>query len=231
MTNIVLLVRDRPRLTEQTLRTLYEETPRDQFNLVIVDDGSWPETTQIISRYSRRENCEVVTFLKPVGIVGFLRNVGVWTSERVFGRGEWLYLSDNDVVFREAWLTYMTGMLYHGGGTKQVRVLGGYRHPFHAVNEKVGWSSWGQIELTDAVAGYSMLMNWNTWDKFGPFDQHAKGVCQSEDYAFCQKITQAGDSVGYASYPHIFNCGITNSEGKPAIGSESFPRQPGLIYE
>ena len=31
--------------------------------------------------------------------------------------------------------------------------------------------------------------------------------------------------------PQIANCGITNSEGKPAIGSEQFPRVKGLIYE
>ncbi len=227
MTSIVLLVKDRPRLTEQTLRTLYEETPRDQFNLVIIDDGSWPETAQILARYSRRDNCEVVTFLRSVGIVGFLRNVGVWTSERFFGRGDYLYLSDNDIVFRDGWHNYLTGMYRHGN----VKVLGGYRHPFHGVNGEQGFSSWGKIEETDAVAGYSMLMSWDVWDKYGPFDQHAKGVCQSEDFAFCHKITQDGGKVGYSIVPQIYNCGITNSEGKPAIGHEQFPRVPGLVYE
>ncbi len=243
MTNIILLVKDRPRLTEQTLRTLYEETPRDQFNLVIVDDGSWPETAQILSRYSRRDNCEVVTFLRSVGIVGFLRNVGVWTSERYFGRGDYLMTIDNDISFLNSrWLSTMIDALDHvmqyPDGKEDGRyysILGGYRHPHHGINHTAKLVGMGQpditVEETDAVAGYMQFMRWATWDLHGPYDQHAKGVCQSEDWAICQSIVQSKGCVGYVHPPVIANCGITNSEGKPAVGHAEFPRIPGLIYE
>ncbi len=254
MTNIILLVKDRVRLTEQCLRTLYEETPRDQFNLVIVDDGSWPETAQILARYSRRDNCEVVTFLRSVGIVGFLRNVGVWTSERYFGRGDYLCLIDNDIAMLHDWLPKMIEALDHvwtgaDDTADTYKVLGGYRHPFHGVNHTSALVGMGRpdttVEETDAVAGYMHFMKWSTWDDFGPYDQHAKGVCQSEDFAFCQAVKRGNPvrgveqtfadivngKVGYIHPPVIANCGITNSEGKPAIGSESFPRIAGLIYE
>lgn len=243
MTNIVLLVKDRPRLTEQTLRTLYEETPRDQFNLVIVDDGSWPETAQILARYSRRDNCEVMTFLRSVSIVGFLRNVGVWTSERFFGRGDYLCTIDNDIAFLHDWMLKMIDAMESLPST--VKMLGGYRHPFHGVNATWGLPHSRKFEETDAIAGYMHFMEWSIWDSFGPYDQHAKGVCQSEDFAFCQRIKESrseggsyedpnpllGYTVGYIHPPVIANCGITNSEGKPAIGHEQFPRIPGLIYE
>ncbi len=225
MTNVCMIVRDRPRLTEQTLRTLYEETPRDQFTLTVCDDGSWPETAQILARYSRRDNCEVVTFLRSVGIVGFLRNVGVWTSERYFGRGDYLCLIDNDIAFLNKWLKRMVAAY-----TVQVGVLGGYQHPFHGPRIEQPSITTPSVIYTDAVAGYMHFMNWRTWDEFGPYDQHAKGVCQSEDFAFCQKILKEHSTVAYIHPPVIANCGVTNSEGKPAVGSESFIRYPGLIY-
>lgn len=224
--NVVMLVKDRVRLTEQALRTLYENTPRDQFNLTIVDDGSDIETGLVVERY-KQDNMRVVHFPESIGIVGFLRNVGAWASERYFGRGEFLYFSDNDVAFFSGWLDKMTEVLScRDWISGNVKLLGGYRHPFHGVN-----GSWPQVELTDAVAGYSHLMRWSTWDKYGPYDQHAKGVCQSEDFAICQKIVKDGGKVGYIHPPVIANCGITNSEGKPAIGHEAFPRLPDLIYE
>jgi glycosyltransferase involved in cell wall biosynthesis len=238
MTNVILLVKDRPRLTEQTLRTLYEETPRDQFNLVIVDDGSWPETTQILSRYSRRDNCEIVTFLKSVSVVGFLRNVGAWTSERFFGRGEYLCFIDNDLAFLPNWLTRMQTaldytLLYPDGKEdgRRYSILGGYRHPHHGINHTSNGSAIETVEETDAVAGYMHFMRWATWDLHGPYDQHAKGVCQSEDWAICQSVRQEKGVVGYVQPPTIANCGLTNSERNPAVGHESFMRYAGLIYE
>ena len=238
MTNIVMLVKDRPRLTEQCLRTLYMHTPIDQFNLTVVDDGSWPETQRVVKGYHGYANIETVTIQHSVGVVGFLRNFGVGVAERKFGRGDWLYFSDNDVAFLPGWLERLTDRLTFGE-TLGLGVLGGYRHPFHG---RIGGGTAGEemavllekeegIVLTDAVAGYSHLMFWDTWDAYGPFDSHAKGVCKSEDFAFCRKVIEAGGYVGYIEPAVIANCGITNSENKRAVGAESFPRLPGLVYE
>lgn len=234
MTNIVLLVRDRPRLTEQCLRTLYECTEPGSFNLTVLDDGSRPETARIIDSYqSQKLNMETVRFILPVGIVGFLRNVGAGASERFFGRGEFLYFSDNDVAFLPGWLPAMQNRMKLVQVSYQRMdlcfVAGGYQHPYHATNTDLQC-----FHETDAVAGYSHLMTWDTWDGFGPYESHAKGVCQSEDHAFCQKVSNAAGGrtvVGYVHPPVILNCGITNSEGKPAIGSEAFEHREGYIYE
>lgn len=227
MTNVCLLVKNRPRLTEQTLLSLYANTPHDQFNLTIVNDGSDTKTVTVLASYVARSNCRIIS-VSSIGIVGFLRNVGASASERYFGRGEWLCFIDNDIAFMPNWLQKMIYTMRYSAANQiaNVVVLGGYRHPFHGVNyESQVWQE------TDAVAGYMHFMRWETWDKYGPYDQHAKGVCQSEDFAFCQKIIKDGGRVGYIHPPVIANCGITNSEGKPAVGSEQFPRIPGLIYE
>ena len=233
MTNVVLLVHNRPRLTHQTLDTLYAATPKDQFNLTIVDDGSDMDTERVLAQFAskHRENLRVISFCRPIHIVGFLKNVGAWSAERYFGRGEWLCFIDNDIAFTRGWLDRMEDRLTFGQSPGvEVRILGGYRHPFHQPNAAALPRDEG-IEFTDAVAGYMHFMNWATWDRSGPYDQHAKGVCQSEDFAICQKVKELGGRVGYIDPPVIHNCGITNSEGKPAIGGEHFPRIPGLIYE
>lgn len=233
MTNIILIARDRPRLTEQTLRTLYMNTDPTAFNLCVVNDGSQIETTRIIEQYQKKDNCTAVHIVKPVGIVGFLKNLGAWVAERYFGRGKFLYFSDNDVAFEREWLMRMTDRLEFGE-TQGILLLGGYRHPFHGSPAGAWATAMAEDEgilITDAVAGYSHLMRWSTWDAHGPYDQHAVGVCQSEDFALCQKVIARGGAVGYIHPPVIHNCGITNSEGKPAIGAEHFPRVKGLIYE
>jgi GT2 family glycosyltransferase len=228
MVNIVLLVKDRPRLTDQALRSLYANTPQDQFNLLVMQDGSGPDVQDLMMRYRFRENCREIDLGASIGIVGWLRNVGASASERYFGRGEYLVQADNDLFFKRDWLSTMVQRMKFSE-RYGFKVLGGYRHPFHGAiagyhpsyeNGPSKESAW--IEETDAVAGYMHFMEWETWDKFGPYDQHAKGVCQSDDFAYCRKIVDAGYRVGYVNPPVIINCGLTNSEGKPAVGHEHF---------
>lgn len=174
--------------------------------------------------YRFRDNCRVIDLGASIGIVGWLRNVGASASERYFGRGEWLYFSDSDVAFFPGWLQKMTMVASSG-----VALLGGCRHPFHGVNleeyyGRFGWQS------TDAVAGYSLLMKWETFDKYGPFSDNQKGVGASEDFALSRKIVEDGGRIGYIHPPVLAHTGVTNTDGKPATGSDSFKRVEGILY-
>ncbi len=231
MTNVILLVKDRPNLTAQCLKTLYDNTPRDQFNLTIMDDGSKVDTIDLYVAASRRawsgddNNLRVIRMEGSISIVGWLRNTGASASERYFGRGGWVYFSDSDVAFFPGWLQKMQMVASSG-----VSLLGGCRHPFHGVNleeyyGRFGWQS------TDAVAGYSLLMKWNTFDKYGPFASNQKGVGASEDFALSRKIVEDGGRIGYIHPPVLAHTGIVNTDGKPATGADSFPRVAGILYE
>lgn len=228
MTNIVMLVKDRYRLTEQAVRTLYMNTPKDQFTLTLVNDGSAIETMHLTRTYSKLyENCTAIHFDHSIGIVGFLRNVGIAASERYFGRGDWVAFLDNDIAVFPCWLEKMTEALdMRDWVGYNVRVLGGCRHPFHGNN-----GTWGNVELTDAVAGYSMLMRWNTWESYGPFMCNQKGVGASEDFHLCQRIVADGLKVGYINPPVLAHTGLSNTDGNPATGHDSMERVRGIIYE
>lgn len=218
--NVVMIARDRHKLTAQALGSLYENTQSAAFNCVLVDDGS----DEPFGVYPSNPHWQSLRLEKPCGIVGLVRNLGAYLSERYFGRGDYLLFVDNDVYFLPQWLERMTLDLEM---ERNLAVLGGQRHPYHGVNAKhIG----GLVEETDAVAGYAMMMRWDVWDGCGPFDAHAKGLGQSEDWALCQKARSIGMYVGYHNPPTILHTGMTDTDGKPIAGAEQFERVPGVLY-
>ena len=229
MTSIVMLVRDRPRLTDQALESIYNHSVPGHYTLTIMDDGSLPATRKLLVD---RTNTVVCHFSRSIGILGFLRNIGAQVSEKVFGRSDWLCFLDNDVAVFEGWLPALMELgsrlpLF----PRQAFVIGGQRHPFHQATTAHNFDDCMVFNEVDAVAGYSMFMSWDTWDRFGPFDANAKGIGQSEDWAFSRRVKKGGGIVGYTPPPVLAHCGVTDSLGKPATGHEAFERFPGLIYE
>lgn len=221
--NVVMLVKDRPRLTLQALSTLARNTDIP-FNLVVIDDMSKPETRDMLTLFGLRANVAILRNETSKGITGQARNLGVYWSEKYWGRGDWLVLLDNDVAMLPGWASRITNVMLAAGD--DLKVLGGARHPYH--QPIATYNGWQEV---DAVAGYCQLMRWETWDTWGPLDAHAPGTCQSEDFKFCQDIRKDGFKVGYMTEFVIIDCGLTGTDGKPAIGAEAKPRAEGYYYE
>ncbi len=258
MVNIVLLVRDRYKLTEQTIRTLYENTDPDSFNLTIVDDESEDFRVQRLLdidkrgtfHFLNRHNTSVVAVNNSSHVLSKLKNLGVYWSEQRFGRGDWLYLSDNDVYFKPGWLDTMIDRATYSEPLG-FRLWGGQAHPFHQpipTKENLEDVENGEgLTEHDCLAGTSWLMRWETWDRYGPFATgNAPGVCQSEDYAFTEKMRNSSllrkfreldrephPRIGVVNPHVVIDCGITNSDGKPSPGSDLklIHRIPGVYYE
>src|SRR5438552_4094549 len=93
MVNAVMLVRDRLELTRQAIFTMLDHVPVGSLNLTIADDGSQDETRFLLERFAN-DRVRVLRLFPPVGIVGLARNLGILASERLFGRGDYLYLAD-----------------------------------------------------------------------------------------------------------------------------------------
>lgn len=251
MTNIVLLVRDRFKLTEQAIRSLYDHTPQDQFNLTIVDDESMDfRVTKMLRAYW--PNTAVVSINNSTHILASLKNLGVYWSEQRFGRGEWLCLCDNDVYFKPGWLEVMEDRAKYSEPLG-FRLWGGQAHPFHQPLTDEGGDLLSEgLTRHDCLAGTHWFMRWDTWDLVGPLKGNAPGVCQSEDYAWTQQLRVRGIAVppkypedahivcrfgpAYIGvvHPHVvIDCGITNSDGQPAPGADLklANRVAGVYYE
>lgn len=234
MTNITMLVHDRRAITEQAIYTLWHTT-RD-YTLTIIDDASGPEMQAVLSG-KQVANFYVARNEQSSG-TGNARNQSVLESFRAFGRGDYLYLTDNDCYFLPHWLDNLIEAYEHAH-MLGFRLLGAYNHPYNAQaihtypTRLTHDARQFELRVNHAVGGMmSYLMTWATWDEFGPFVSTPPGaVRQSEDHEFCQRIRAAGYKVG-CIYPHlVINTGRTDSFGQQAVGAECVPDVEGVIVE
>jgi GT2 family glycosyltransferase len=230
MTNVTMLVHNRPRLTKQALESLGVS---DAFNLTILADEADVVTSHSLGWFTRfRPNTRVVYNHKSQG-TGIARNIVVERSRIFFSVGDYLYLSDNDVFFYTGWLEVLI-QCYELAWQHGYRVLGGYNHPYHQPVSLLPLHNGFQVKEVHALALQSMLMRWEVWDKYGPFCSTPVGkVCQSEDVDFTNKIKADGGRIGVVDPPLLVNTGITNSFGEKIPGWEMVKAQApkGVIVE
>ncbi len=232
MTNIIMLCRDRLRLTEQALATLVANTSREEYTLTLVDDGSQDFRAQRLLRVwaETHANCALVRIEKSAHVLARAKNLGAFWSEQTFGRGEWLYLSDSDVAFTRDWLKLLS-ITAENSEKDGFMLWGGQVHPFHqAIPEDDSRCGMTEHVMLD---GPSWLMRWSTWDKVGPLRGNAPGTCQGEDVDWCQRLTQIGGRIGVVR-PHVVaHTGLTNTAGADAPGRKEREagRIAGILYE
>lgn len=146
------------------------------------------------------------------------------------GKGDFLYLSDNDVFFYPAIFEKLVPIFKYAK-TLGFKVIGAYNHPFHqTVNTYPvyggGTEIISSVNEVEALALQSMLMEWETWEKYGPFDDTPVGkVRMSEDVAFTNKIKADGGKIGVVSPNLVVNTGITDSFGEKIPGWEIVQKQ------
>jgi hypothetical protein len=232
MTNICMLAATRPRLLKQALDSLGDVS---NATVSIRDAGMNEEVRDIGHRwYSGAAGALWHRARAPLVGTGPARNYIISISEEKFGRGDYLYLSDDDVYFLQPdWLvTLMTAYSY--AFEMGFRIIGCYNHPFNRPIKTYRLPNRWSINEVYALASQSMFMHWSVWDEFGPFcDTPAGKVCQSEDVEMCNRIRATGARVGVISPPLLVNTGITNSFGEHIPGWELVKSQcpEGVICE
>src|SRR5580765_536660 len=224
--NVTFLVCNRPRLTRQALHSLGPIDDGVMTVTVSEDRKCDAETQKVLSDWYQADskNKHLCGHTAEYG-TGSLRNQVIAASEKYFGRGDYLYLSDNDVFFYPAVFEKLVP-IYEYAWTLGFKVLGAYNHPFHQpINSTPvyggGREIISRINEVPALALQSMLMKWEVWDKYGPFDDTPPGrVRMSEDVAFTNKIRAAGGRIGVVNPPLAVNTGITDSFGEKIPGWE-----------
>jgi GT2 family glycosyltransferase len=248
--DIIIPVHNRPEHTRQTLESLCKNTPHELYNLYVVDDGSDEETQKVLWDFFAAHH-SLTEKPWPNEVHGMVNSEAIGPARSRNNmcrqitidnkRAEYLYHSDNDVFFAPGWLEKLITAIKLRGNV--VKVIGGGCHPYLQnkevlVNEHIKDLSSGeliQIGIKDAVSGYSQLMTWETWDKYGPFDEGQGGqeikIMGSEDWAFCQRIIKDGFLVGSIEPEVVIATGKTNTYGKPATGVETFKDHEGIMVK
>lgn len=226
-TSIIMIAKDRRELTAQAIESIYRhssEAEQSTFNLVVVDDASQVAVSTLVPP---RKNMLAVRLSQSKGIVGLARNIGASISKSYWGRGQYLLFLDNDIaIIRPGWLDR-----FQRGFSLGASIIGGCRHPFHHPNADAVAFEDIMLLPVDAVAGYSMFMSWDIFEKYGPFDANQPGTGASEDFALCQRVIKAGGLAMYLDPPALTHCGLRNTNGAPATGHMEFERVPGILYE
>lgn len=206
--NVCMVMKDRPLRTAAAFITMVSTT-YVPMEIVINDDKSdkpfneeQRRTLGGFHRFSMNDS------VKNRG-VGGSKNRAVEVCQSEHGRGDYLYLSDNDVIFTPGWLETLIAALEEH---PRVKIVGGYAHPYNGTNQTLRGNV--NVDTKNAVDGLSWLMRWETWDKYGTLMDNARGVRQSEDWEYCQRIRNDGYEVGVV-YPHVvINNGIVDTFGE-----------------
>jgi glycosyltransferase involved in cell wall biosynthesis len=218
--NVVMLVRDRPRLSEQSITSMFRNRTQD-FHLTVIDDASEPSLEDKMRGHVRGN-----IYRRAISAgTGSARNWGVSLARQAFGTDNLLYLSDNDVYFQPGWDAVLLAAYRN---FPNVKIIGGGCHPFmQPAARRDGFiGGAGSLQLIyhmtyrDAISGYSWLLDWETWDRFGPLEANALGVRQGEDWAMCQRIIKAGFEVGSIVPEVVLHCGTTDTFGQRPPGWE-----------
>jgi hypothetical protein len=139
-----------------------------------------------------------------------------------------VYISDNDIYFLPGWQERL--LTAWENRPREIKVLGGGCHKWLGGPRTVNV---GGIEyrIKDALSGWSWLLERSTWVDYGPLDGNALGSGQSEDWAFCQRVREAGFEVASIWPEVVIHCGKTNTEGQPAIGADTIGPVGGVLVE
>ena len=235
MINICMVAKDRPELTNQCFKSLVRTTKANDVRITIVDDGS---TDPFPPWWYRQENLQIVRNKPSMGVAP-AKNLCVAASEIKWGRGDYLYMSDNDMYFKAGWLETLERVYEVTENTKFL-VMGGYNNPFQGpVDDKIyaggrylnapGPVAQYQWSEYLALGGASWFMSWDVWDTYGPLDFNATGVRMSEDVAFGNRIREDGFKLG-AVVPHVvLDCGKTDTNGNPVPYADHMHEEEGVL--
>jgi len=215
---IILITKDRPKLFEQTVRSLFKNTPRELYDLIIIDDGS-----QIIDF---KKGLHDHRFFNPYGVADHLiftdfkspstcRNLGIEIAKR---KGyKYVYHSDNDMYFLPGWLEKCID-LKENQGYKNLTIIGPYCHPFLQENNDILENKSEDFYTVDAVSGNSWFIETKDYLDYGLIEH--KGIMNSEDWEMCQRIRKDKKLCVTLQEKLVLHCGITNSRGKPSVGAD-----------
>ncbi len=246
LVNIILPVYNRPEHTKQTLDSLYKNTPWDLFDLTVIDDCSDKETQDVLYTLHQQYGFNLHIKAENTG-PGDSRNIGARLVTELKSRGKYLYHCDNDVYYKENWLQRLV-MSYQVASTDGIALLGASCHPYLQNNEVRRYTNPNTLETTgleaaiseiqvgikDAVSGYSQLMSWEIWDRFGEYHTQLgleKKTGRSDDWEYCQRIKADGFEVGSVEPELVIPCGKTDTYGDPAVGQETFKNHEGVLIQ
>lgn len=232
MTDITMLIHNRPIHTKQSLESLIKNTK--EYNLFALYHKCNKETLATRKLIPEIDWDKVCEDLENTLGTGELRNTAINVYMELKTAHKYLYLSDNDVYFQKDWLETLIECYEFAHENYKVIALGAYVHPYNRPYKLIPFYSnvkkqTLQIGLLNALSTQSWLWKWEDWNKYGPFVNTPPGkVRQSEDVDMSNRIQNDGFKVACVYPSLIYNTSITDSFGELVPGHELIERPKGI---
>jgi glycosyltransferase involved in cell wall biosynthesis len=142
--SVVICTRDRADLLDKALASVVtQDFPKEEYEIVVVDNGSSDHTADVAGSYAAQANVRYVREER-VGLC-IARNTG-WQA----AHGLYVALFDDDATAQPGWLAAIADAFRHSPGT--VGVIGGRVDPV--------WLSPRPSWLADEIAGALTIVDW-----------------------------------------------------------------------
>ncbi len=197
--SIVIPTHNRLELAKQTITSLQKHTPRNLYELIVVDDDSTDGTREWLKTQDIDKLIEADHHA-----CGLSKNLGIEAASH-----EHIYVSDADMFFEEGWYEE----LFKIYPTLPPIILGALGHPWWPTKY-----AFEGINLVEQQPGYSWLITKEIYNKCGPLIETR--VPGEDDTEFCNRAKKQGIFVGYLPTGKIYHCGITRADGSITYGWE-----------
>lgn len=200
--SIVIPTHNRLNLAKQTLESLKKNTPRDLYELIVVDDDSTDGTRE----WLKTQDIDVL-IENDSHSCGASKNKGVLATTC-----EYIYISDADMYFGEGWYKDLIKVYPR----ISEMILGCVGHPYW---ETIKTFKDGNIEIhiTEQQPGNSWMITKDIWNKCGPLlEGVGAGV---DDTEFCNRAKKLGIYVGHLN-SSVYHCGLKRADGTPTYGAD-----------
>ena len=217
--SILIPTRDQGAMLKRCLRSVYENTDYEDFEIVLVDhDTSEREAIEVIRAFAQKSNFHVLNFSGPFNFSALMNRA----SE--IAKGEILVLLNNDTeIFDPEWLTELASQvlrpevgvvgalllfsdetIQHAGVHPGLNGLMGHGHK-HLPSDNSGYfSRLKTVHEVAAVTGACLAIEKKTWVDVGGLDEESLPVAYN-DIDLCLKVREKNLRIIFSPYAKLFH--------------------------
>lgn len=207
MIDLHLVSWNRPKMTELVIRTIHRNTPREDFRLVVFDNGSNIETQEMLNNLA--DNSYIDELIK------FSDNMGLEFARQYMlnqaTQSNFFIDIDNDCLPRVGWLQDQLDLMYkyedYAAISQRTQVMIGTGNIFEDTDAT-------GMPLTNFPhpGGSFRLMRTDAVKQVGGWDRKSQGRGAEERF-ICGKLREAGFGTAFATHIKCLHLFGTRSEG------------------
>lgn len=220
MVSIVIPTKNKRYLLERCVNSVLEKTVYENFELVVVDNGSdESDVDEFYQEVKNRCGEKLKIISAPVEFnFSTLVNIGVDQSD-----GEYVVLLNNDTeVIEPLWLNelvsvaaqpsvgavgakllYSNGLVQHAGVVLGIGGVAGHSHKFLDADDGGYFGRAKLLRAASAVTGACLMIKRAIWQQLGGFDERLKVAFNDVD--FCIRVLKAGYRNVFSPHALLFH--------------------------